>query len=89
MPAKKTETIVAAPTVPDTFVPDKVVGQELNISAMTMWRWNRDPTMIELGWPPPIKLGAGNRKHRSRLQLEKFKNNLMVKALADRGGKAA
>jgi hypothetical protein len=86
----KNETVIDDATIaPDTFVPDSKVRQELNASAMSLWRWDRDPAMIALGWPPPIKLGAGKRKHRSRRQLELLKKNLMLKAIADRGGKAA
>jgi hypothetical protein len=80
----KTKT-TSATAAPDTFVPDSAVRQELNASTMTLWRWDHDPAMIAFGWPPPVKIG--NRKHRSRHQLEQFKKNLMMKAAATRGGR--
>jgi hypothetical protein len=70
----------------DTFVPDRLVRAELNISPMTAWRWDRDQAMAELGWPPPIRTAANGRKHRSRRLLEKFKQNMVQRAIADRGG---
>jgi hypothetical protein len=75
-------------TVNDSFVPDRVVRTELCIAPMTMWRWDRDPALVELGWPPPVKIGA-RRKYRSRKQLELFKQNVLQRAIAARGGRAA
>jgi hypothetical protein len=72
----------------DTFVPDRQVRAELNISPMTQWRWDRDPAMTELGWPPLIRTGPQGRKYRSRRQLEQFKANLVKRAIAQRGGQA-
>jgi hypothetical protein len=64
----------------DSFVPDRVVRQEIgDITVMTLWRWDRDPEMIALGWPPKIQIGA--RNYRSRRQLEHFKANLMRRAI--------
>ena len=71
----------------DTFVPDRQVRAELAVSHMTLARWDRDPAMVELGWPPPVRLGGGDvgRKHRYRRQLEIFKTNLVRRAIAERG----
>jgi hypothetical protein len=71
-------------TVKDTFVPDRVVRAELCIAPMTLWRWDHDPALADLGWPPPVKIG-GRRKFRSRQQLEAFKRNMLERAIAARG----
>jgi hypothetical protein len=44
--------------------------------------------MAELGWPPVIRIAGGRigRKYRSRAQLEKFKGNMVRRAIAQRGG---
>jgi hypothetical protein len=59
--------------VPDELVPDPQVAREFNVSLMTLWRWDRDPKLAELGWEPPVKIrkeitaGAGrSRNSRSR-----------------------
>jgi len=41
------------------------------VTAMTFWRWDRDPRMLEMGWPPVIKIGK--RNFRSRKDIERFK----------------
>jgi hypothetical protein len=71
----------------DELVPDPQVAKELNISLMTVWRWDRDPEMVALGWPPPVRLRT--RKYRSRLQLEKFKNAALRRAIKTRNEKVA
>jgi hypothetical protein len=75
--------------IPDEFVADAQVQRELGgITAMTIWRWDRDPEIAPPGWPPVIRIGA--RKFRSRKQLEKFKAALLRAAIESRGkGKAA
>jgi hypothetical protein len=75
-------------TVTDVLVPDRIVRAELCLSPMTAWRWDRDPAMTELGWPPLIRTGPQGRKYRSRRQLEQFKANLVKRAIAQRGGQA-
>jgi hypothetical protein len=35
---------------PDELVPDRQVAREFNVSLMTLWRWDRDPKLAELGW---------------------------------------
>jgi hypothetical protein len=57
------------PNTVDEFVPDRQVRREVGgVSDMTLWRWDRDPQMAELGWPPPVKIRK--RKFRPRKQLE-------------------
>ena len=75
-------------TTPDELVPDPQVWAELGISSMTLWRWDHDPKLAALGFPPPIKIRT--RNFRSRRRLEKFKSNLLKNAVArQKGGKAA
>ena len=57
--------------VPDELVPDPQVAREFNVSLMTLWRWDRDPKLAELGWEPPVKIRT--RNYRRRRPLEKFK----------------
>ena len=40
----------------DTLVPDPQVQKEFGVTAMSIWRWDRDPELIKLGWPPPIRI---------------------------------
>jgi hypothetical protein len=69
----------------DVLVPDSVVAAELgSVSRMTVFRWDRDPAMTALGFPARVLLNG--RGYRSRQQLEKFKANLMRKAIAARDG---
>jgi hypothetical protein len=84
----KTVAIAAAT---DSFVPDRLVRAELNISPMTAWRWDRDPAMAAIGWPPIIRIAGGKvgRKYRSRFQLEQFKSNLVQRAIQQRGQEKA
>ena len=51
----------------DTLVPDPQVQKEFGVTAMSIWRWDRDPELIKLGWPPPIRIRS--RKFRSRIGL--------------------
>jgi hypothetical protein len=81
--AKREEAERAPPdATPDQLVPDTQVTVEFNINAMTVYRWDRDPRMIELGWPPRIKIR--NHNFRSRNLLEAFKRNLHQQALQAR-----
>jgi hypothetical protein len=66
----------------DSMVPDPVVFAEFGITPMTGWRWDHDPALSELGWPPPVKIRE--RKFRSRTQLERFKANMLRRALQQR-----
>jgi hypothetical protein len=57
--------------VPDELVPDPQVAREFNVTLMTLWRWDHDPKLAELGWEPPVKIRK--RNYRRRRPLEKFK----------------
>jgi hypothetical protein len=57
--------------VPDELVPDPQVAREFNVTLMTLWRWDRDPKLAELGWEPPVKIRK--RNYRRRRPLENFK----------------
>jgi len=46
-------------------------AREFNVTLMTLWRWDRDPRLAELGWEPPVKIRR--RNYRRRRPLEKFK----------------
>jgi hypothetical protein len=67
---------------PDELVPDPIVCREFNISAMTLWRWDRDPELAALGFPPPVTIRK--RKFRIRKQLETFKRTMLRRAIAQR-----
>jgi hypothetical protein len=75
----------------DEFIPTPKVAKEFGVSPMTVWRWDRDPGKIALGWPPPIRMGTAKytRTFRSRQQLERFKENLIRATLDVRKDQAA
>jgi hypothetical protein len=85
---QKSNTFAAE--APDEMVPDRKMRAELHVSAMTVWRWDRDPALAALGWPPLIRIAGGKvgRKYRSRFQLENFKANLVQRAIAQRSVEA-
>jgi hypothetical protein len=64
------------------LIPDPEVFRDLSITPMTGWRWDRDPHMAALGWPPPIY--RGRYKHRDANQYRKFKANLLQQAIKRR-----
>jgi hypothetical protein len=66
----------------DELVPDPQVIRELGITAMSLWRWDRDASLIALGWPAPIYIRK--RKFRSRRALELFKVALTRRAIEQR-----
>jgi hypothetical protein len=66
----------------DQLVPDTVVCKEFGITAMSLWRWDRDPA---LDFPPQIKIRTKNC--RSRKQLEEFKARLLRSAIEKRAHK--
>lgn len=81
----RTEITDQAETVTETdvLVPDPRVREEFGgVSEMTIHRWDRDPQMAALGWPPPIRIR--NRKFRSRRALEAFKATMARRAVAER-----
>jgi hypothetical protein len=63
----------------ERLIPDKVVKTEFGVSLMTLMRWERNPA---LDFPPPIVING--HRYRSRKLLEKFKADLIRKAIADR-----
>jgi hypothetical protein len=71
---------------PDQLVPDSQVQKEFSVCAMTMGRWDKDPKMAELGWPPPIRIKI--RKYRSRRLIEAFKARVLANAIAARSTSA-
>jgi hypothetical protein len=71
----------------DSLVPDPKVAEEFHTTLMTLWRWDHDPAKVALGWPPKVKIGARNYRHRSAL--ESFKANLLRRALAEREAASA
>jgi hypothetical protein len=70
---------------PDDLVADAVVASEFSITAMSMWRWDRDKKLLDLGWPLPVRIRT--RKFRSRRALETFKHNLQQQAIARRAAR--
>jgi hypothetical protein len=64
------------------LVPDPDVAKEFGTSLMSLWRWDQDPAMAELGWPPPVKIRK--RNHRVRQRIEAFKQTLIAKSIAER-----
>jgi hypothetical protein len=78
------DTAVAAG---DDFVPDRLVAREFGCTKMTLWRWDHDDALIALGWPPPIKIRE--RNFRSRTMLNKFKEAMLLQAIAARASSRA
>jgi hypothetical protein len=72
---------------PDELVPDPEVFKEFGVCAMTVWRWDHDPAMAELGWPPPIYIRK--RKYRPRQKLESFKRRMLEQAVRERARRHA
>jgi predicted DNA-binding transcriptional regulator AlpA len=68
---------------PDSLVPDPQVCKEFGVSAMTLWRWDRDP---DLNFPTRVSIRG--RNFRSRRQIEKFKAHLLRGAIARRSREA-
>jgi hypothetical protein len=66
----------------DELIPDPQVLREFNISAMALWRWDRDP---DLAFPPAIKIRR--RKFRSRQALDDFKLRMMRRAIEQRAAR--
>jgi hypothetical protein len=66
----------------DELVPDPRVAKQFGKCLMTLHRWDRDPRMIALGWPAPVKIR--NRKYRPRRSLEEFKETLVRRSLEER-----
>ena len=67
----------------DELVPDPQAAKELNVSLMTIWRWDRSAELAALGWPHPVYIRK--RKYRSRKLLEKFKGAALHRGIRARG----
>ena len=65
-----------------TLVPDPEVRRELHTTKMTTHRWDRDPRMAALGWPPAIY--RGRFKFRDAVLYEQFKAKMAREAIAKR-----
>jgi hypothetical protein len=78
----------ASPELPNTsfgeFVPDPQVIREFGITAMSLWRWDRDPVLKQMGWPAPVRIRK--RKFRPRRALEAFKATMFRHAVEARKG---
>jgi hypothetical protein len=72
---------------PIEFVPDTQVVREFNITSMSLWRWDRDPILQKMGWPPPVYIRK--RKFRPRPALEAFKVAMLRCAIEARSDKSA
>jgi hypothetical protein len=65
--------MATANKAPDALVPDPLVRREFGISAMTLFRWSRDPA---LNFPPAVKVRT--RNFRSRRALEAWKARMIA-----------
>jgi hypothetical protein len=80
---KRARTKMAKATPDDNkLMPDRDVRAEFKVTAMTLWRWDHDPRMAELGWPQPVRICK--RKYRSHRQIQAFKAALIAKSIAER-----
>jgi hypothetical protein len=61
---------------------DPTIAKEFDTTLMGLWRWDHDPAMAALGWPPPVKIR--NRNHRVRRLIEQFKQALIRRAIEGR-----
>jgi len=66
---------------PDELVPDPRVGDEFGVGRMALYRWDHDPRMAALGWPPPVRIR--NKKYRPRRNLERFKKRLIAQSVKE------
>ena len=66
----------------DALIPDAQVAEEMGVTLMSLWRWDRNKKLIEAGWPPPVYLNK--RRYRGRKLLEEFKAQLIERAIKDR-----
>src|SRR5262245_43377527 len=68
---------------PIVWVPNAQVWREIGKSRQTLHRWDRDPRMAALGWPPPIKPNGNPNGpiSRDRRKLDAFKRRAMAEGL--------
>jgi hypothetical protein len=65
-----------------TLIPDSEIRRDLNLSRMSLWRWDRDPAMAAIGWPPAVRIN--DRNHREADKYEEFKSRLARVAISRR-----
>ena len=81
MSTKQTSTTEPRPDAQDeedTLVPDRKIRDELQVTSTTTDRWDKEPRMHALGWPPKVKIL--NLNYRSGNKYKKFKRNLFALA---------
>jgi hypothetical protein len=66
------------PLISDTDIRRDLGG----LSRMSIWRWDHDPDMAALGWPPPESVNG--RNHRDAEKYESFRGRLAREAIARR-----
>jgi len=59
----------------DVLIPDPQVCKRYSVTAMTLWRWDHNPT---LGFPPPVRINR--RKYRSNKRLRQWDRSLAAKS---------
>src|SRR5262245_27052159 len=57
----------------DGYDPDSKVAKLLSKHPKTLPRWDKNPRLQELGWPPPVYFNG--RRHRHRPAVQKFLRN--------------
>ena len=79
----------------DSLVPDPIVQKELGVTAMCIWRWDRDDELNKLGWPPAIRINLENSAAGSHLRIssalwpiERSSNAPQLKAATAQGAGA-
>lgn len=55
------------------------VAARYGVSAMCIWRWNRDPKMIALGWPADIVINR--RRYKETALLDQFDENVRAASM--------
>lgn len=65
--------------VEDVYDPDSKVAKHLGKHNKTLPRWDKNPQLKELGWPPPVYLNG--RRHRHRPAVQAFLRNVALASL--------
>jgi hypothetical protein len=74
--------IVGVSTAP-ALISDTDIRRDLgDLSRMAIWRWDHDPRMAALGWPPPELVNG--RNYRNAEKYESFRGRLAREAIAKR-----
>jgi hypothetical protein len=66
------------------LIPNRQAAKELDVSLMSLWRYDHDDDLIAAGWPLPVFIRR--KKYRDRAQFERFKATMMRRAIGARGG---